>query len=316
MKDGTPTLCIGLPVHNGEAYLADALESALGQSFTDYELVISDNASTDATQDICRTYGDRDRRVRYTKVDRNIGAGPNFNRVFAYCRSPFFKWMPHDDMLAPLYLERCIAMLKGDHQAVLAHTGVRMVDEDGIPLKVRPDGRVVDRHGHLLLDIEPYHLAEGDRPQDRFRDVLRRMSWCTAALGVIRVEALRRTHLHGSYYGGDYVLLGELALLGRFRQDEEPLYLKRCHGGISVHLSYSERAHMIDPGRPAGVPGVKLRMGYLRALRVARLSLGQRLSCLGTVVRVSVRNPLLYRLLPHGLKGLWHTGRPARLRSR
>jgi glycosyltransferase involved in cell wall biosynthesis len=304
MKDGTPTLCIGLPVRNGEAYLSDALESALGQTFSDFELIISDNASTDATQDICRTYADRDRRIRYTRVDRNIGAGPNFNRVFAFCRSPLFKWMPHDDILAPSFLQRCVAMLHADRWAVLAHTAVSMIDEDGRPLKVRGDGKVIDRHGRGLLDIEPLHLAEGDLPQDRFSDALRRMNWCIAALGVLRADALRRTHLLGGFYGGDYVLLGELALLGRFRQDEEQLYLKRCHSGISVHLGYQARARMIDPQEAPGLPGLKLRRAYLRALTVAPLNLGQKLSCLGTVARVSLRNPLLYRLLPHGLRSL------------
>ncbi|MGE5503786.1 MAG: glycosyltransferase family 2 protein, partial [Actinomycetota bacterium] len=207
MKDGIPTLCIGLPVRNGEAYLAEALDSVLGQSFGDFELVISDNASTDATADICRTFADRDRRIRYTRVDRDIGAAPNFNRVFGFCTAPYFKWMPHDDLLAPDYLARCLRLLRLDSEAVLAHTAVTMIDDAGRPLKVRADGRVIDARGNLLMEMEPLHLAEGDRPQDRFRDALRRMNWCTAALGVIRSHALRRTRMHGAFYGGDHVLL-------------------------------------------------------------------------------------------------------------
>jgi glycosyltransferase involved in cell wall biosynthesis len=309
MKDRTPLLCIGVPVRNGEAYLAEALDCAVSQTFGDFELVVSDNASTDATSDICRTYADRDRRIRYTRVDRNIGAGPNFNRVFAFCRSPLFKWMPHDDLLAPDYLERCIDMLHIDPGAVLAHTAVRMIDEDGHALPTREDGRVLGRDGKPMLFAEPLHLAEGDLPQHRFRDVLRRMNWCTAALGVLRAEALRRTHMHGRFYGGDYVLLAELALLGRFLQDEEPLYLKRVHAGISVHLSIRDRARMVDPARPAGLPGLTLRMAFLKALSVGRLRPMQKASCLATVARVSLRNPLLHRLLPRGLRSLPLVGR-------
>lgn len=309
MNDRTPLLCIGVPVRNGEAYLAEALDCAISQSFGDFELVISDNASTDATSDICRTFADRDRRIRYTRVDRNIGAGPNFNRVFAFCRSPLFKWMPHDDLLAPDYLERCVRLLKADAGAVLAHAAVRMIDEDGHPLVVRGDGRVLGPDGRPMMLSETLHLAEGDLPQHRFRDVLRRMNWCTAALGVIRAEVLRRTHMHGRFYGGDYVLLAELALLGRFLQDDEPLYLKRVHGGISVHLSSRDRARMVDPSRPPGLPGLTLRLAFLKALSVTRLSPGQRLSCLATVARVSLRNPLLHRLLPRGLRSLPLVGR-------
>jgi glycosyltransferase involved in cell wall biosynthesis len=304
MKDGIPTLCIGLPVRNGEAFLAEALDSALGQTFGDFELVVSDNASTDATADICRTFADRDRRIRYTRVDRDVGAGPNFNRVFGFCTAPYFKWMTHDDLLAPEFLARCMRLLRMDQGAVLAHTAVSMIDDAARPLKVRADGRVIDHRGSLMMETEPLHLAEGDTPEERFRDTLRRMNWCTAALGVIRSHALRRTRMHGPFYGGDHVLLAELSLLGRFRQDDEPLYLKRCHGGISVHMTFRQRARMMDPARPPGLPGWQLRRGYLKALSVVPLTFGQRLSCLSTVVRVSLRNPLLYRLLPRGLRSL------------
>ena len=304
MYDSVPRVCVGIPVYNGEDYLREALDSLLAQTYGDFEVVVSDNASTDSTERICRAYAARDPRIRYTRTGCNIGAGPNFNRVFGFCRSPYFKWMPYDDTLAPEWLARTVALLDGDSRAVLAHTAVRMVDEEGLPLEVRADGKVIDRRGKDLLLVEPLHLAEGACPADRFRDVLRRMTWCVAGLGLIRAEALRRTHLHGDFYGGDSVAVAELALLGRFRQSEEPLFLKRCHGTISVHKTWRERARWINPTGPAGLPWLRMRMAYLRALTVTDLSLSQRLSCLGTVARVSARNPLLYRLLPFGLRSL------------
>ncbi len=305
MQDGIPSVCIGLPVHNGEAYLAEAFESLLTQTCGDFEVVVSDNASTDGTAAICRAYAARDQRIRYTRLETNMGAGPNFNRVFGFCRSPYFKWMCHDDVLAPEWLARCVALLDSDPHAVLAHTAVRMIAEDGRPLKVRPaDGRVIDARGKPLLAVEPLHLAEGERPEDRFRDALRRSTWCTAGLGLVRAEALRRTHLHGDFYGSDFVLLAELALLGRFRQDEEPLTLKRVHGAITVHKTRAERAAWINPVVKPGMPWLRIRLAYLRTLSVASLTLGQQLSCLGTVARVSARNPILHRLLPYGLRSL------------
>jgi glycosyltransferase involved in cell wall biosynthesis len=308
MPDTISPVCIGLPVRNGADYLPQALDSLLAQSFGDFEVVISDNASTDATAEICRDYGRRDRRVRYSRLDRDIGAAPNFNRTFAMCRAPLFKWMAHDDVLAPRWLERCVALLGADSGAVLAHTAVRMIGADGAPLAVAADGKVIDSGGTALLAVEALHLAEGDRPEHRFRDVLRRMTWCTACLGLIRSEALRRTHRHGHFYGGDMVLLAELALLGRFRQDPEPLFLKRCHPRISVHKDWRERARWADPAAPEW-PGLRLRLAYLKALTVVPLRPLQRLSCLDTVARVSARNPLFRRYLPYGLRSLPLVGR-------
>ncbi len=291
-----PLLTVGLPVRNGAAFLAAALDSLSGQSFGDFRAVISDNCSTDATPDICRAHAARDPRFHYSRTVANIGAGPNFNRVFGYCATPYFKWMAHDDLLAPTFLDRCVAVLRADPGLVLAHTLLTLVDEAGRPLPLSANGRVFDRQGRRHHDLEPPHLAEDARPSRRFDDALRRMNWCTAVFGVIRADALKRTHLHGSYYEADRVLLAELAVLGRFRQLDEPLLLKRCHGGVSVLKGFREQAMMIDPSVPPGPPGLRLRLGYARALRVGSMEAAERAACALTVLRVSLRNRLTHRL--------------------
>jgi len=98
-----PRLCIGLPVYNGEEYLAQAVESVLGQTFDDFRLIISDNASTDGTEEICRSYAQRDSRVEYHRVGENRGAAWNFNRVVGLADSEYFQWATHDDVWAHLY---------------------------------------------------------------------------------------------------------------------------------------------------------------------------------------------------------------------
>ncbi|HSV29753.1 MAG TPA: glycosyltransferase family 2 protein [Candidatus Omnitrophota bacterium] len=291
-----PILTIGMPVHNGEAYLAAALDSVLAQTMGDIEVVISDNASTDATRAIGESYARRDPRVRYTRTDANIGAGPNFNRVFGLCRTPFFKWMAHDDLLDPAWAERCLKVLAEDAGVVLAHTAITLVDETGRPLPVRQDGKVIDRAGRRHHDREPPHLAEGAWAPDRFAEVLRRMNWCTAVFGMMRSDALRRTHLHGSYYEADRVLLAEMALLGRFCQLDAPLFIKRCHGGVSVLKTFREQARMIDPAVHPWPRGIRLRLGYLKTLGVGDLGVVERAACAVTVARVTLRNRLTYRL--------------------
>ncbi len=306
-----PPLCIGVPVYNGDAFLPQALESLLTQSFGDFEVILSDNCSTDATAEICQRFARLDRRVRYVRNSVNIGAGPNFNRVFRYCRSPFFKWMAHDDMLAPDYLRRLMQVMEYDDGVVLAHSRLTLVDEAGLPLPMRPDGRVCDRLGRLFHVIEPPHLAEGPDAPGRFAEALRRMNWCTAIFGIMRSEALRGTHLHGSYYEADRVLLAEMALLGRLKQIEEPLFLKRCHSGVSVLKPYREQARMIDPAVWPGPRGLRLRLGYVATLTVGDLSPVERLACAATVLRVSLRSRLTKRLL-HWMRHRRHeTGQPA-----
>ena len=96
-----PKISIGMPVYNGENYLAQALRAILSQTFTDFELIISDNASTDATQRICETFAAEDSRVRYFRNSRNIGIEPNFNAAFEPARGKYFMWTAHDDLLEP-----------------------------------------------------------------------------------------------------------------------------------------------------------------------------------------------------------------------
>src|ERR1700739_3978805 len=103
-----PRVCIGLPVYNGENYLAAAIESILAQSFADFELIISDNSSTDSTGDISRSYARRDARIRYVLQPHNLGAIANYNVVFGMADCEYFKWAAHDDLLAPRFLEECV----------------------------------------------------------------------------------------------------------------------------------------------------------------------------------------------------------------
>ena len=95
-----PRLTIGLPVYNGANYLAHSLDALLGQSFEDFELIISDNASTDDTPDICRRYEKQDSRVRYIRQPQNIGLAPNHNFTVELARGELFKWASHDDLYA------------------------------------------------------------------------------------------------------------------------------------------------------------------------------------------------------------------------
>ena len=107
-----PMLTVGMPVYNADRFLAKALDSVLGQSFADFELLISDNASTDRTEAICREYAGRDRRIRYFRNERNMGAGWNFRRVYSMANGKYYKQAAHDDFCEPAFFETCIDALQ------------------------------------------------------------------------------------------------------------------------------------------------------------------------------------------------------------
>jgi glycosyltransferase involved in cell wall biosynthesis len=266
-----PKLSIGLPVYNGEKLLPQALDCLLAQTFGNFELIVSDNASTDRTSQICRDYAIRDARVRYFRNDKNLGAIPNFNRTFELSTAPLFKWATHDDLYDRVYLETCVRQLDADSAVVLAHSGTAFISDDGkaFPFDSGSGAYVDPKTGALKTPDSP---AIGDSPTavKRFWQVLAHAEWGSHMFGVIRREALRQTRLLPNFAGSDRALLAELALLGRFRSAPERLYLKRFHAGGSFALSqrelksflgadgknYSRRARQIKAyfGAPRGKP--------------------------------------------------------------
>jgi glycosyltransferase involved in cell wall biosynthesis len=207
-----PTASIGLPVRNGATFVAEAIESILAQTFADFELVISDNASTDRTPEICRGYAAADRRIRFYRQETNIGAAPNFNLVFHRSSGKYFKWAAHDDLIRPTYLERCVAALEADPEAVLCQPIVEIVDGAG--------AREIYDHGAFGTGAP--------RQSDRLAARLRARR-CTEVFGVIRRDALHGTALIGDHVGADRTLLAELALRGRFLTVPETLFVNRDH---------------------------------------------------------------------------------------
>src|SRR5512145_868606 len=116
-----PRVSIGLPVYQGARFIRNALESILAQTHEDFELIISDNASTDGTEAIVRAYAERDRRVKYHRNARNVGAAQNFNRVFSLASGEYFQWVAHDDVLAPACIARCVEVLDRERDVVLCY---------------------------------------------------------------------------------------------------------------------------------------------------------------------------------------------------
>lgn len=264
-----PRVSVGMPVYNGERYVQAALDTVLAQTFGDFELVISDNASTDATPDICREYAARDSRIRYSRNEENIGGARNHNRTIHLAAGRYFKWAHADDLCAPEFLARCVEVLEQCATVVLCYPKTRMIDAAGRPMFDLEDG----------LDLR------APDPVERYRAFHRRFRsgnwWINPMLGVMRTEALRKTRLHGSYYSADIVLLAELALLGEFYELPQRLMYRRRHPGVSNVLSPYAMAVFEDPVNQGRVifPRWKLLFELARAIRVSPLALAEKLRC-------------------------------------
>src|SRR5690606_32073818 len=201
-------LSIGMPVYNAERYLARAIESLLAQTFDDFELIISDNASTDATQSICRRFAERDRRIRYVRQAGNRGANWNFNHVVGLARGELFKWAAADDLCRPTFLAQCIEVLDRDPGVVAVHAVTHEIGSNDEPI-VRPDPANPRERYNCAGDPE---LAASASPHLRFRDVMLNHGWGVRCSGVFRLDALRKTGLFEPIYGWEKIMMAELAL--------------------------------------------------------------------------------------------------------
>lgn len=281
--EAAPSLTIGLPVYNGERYLRQALDALLAQTYTDFELIISDNASTDGTAAICREYVGRDPRIRYIRQEVNVGAAPNHNLLVPEARGRYFKWASHDDLYAPELIRRCVQVLEERPEVVLCHAWDAIIDEDG-----------------NVVRTYPYSLATDDpRPWKRLRSLLY-VPGGNDFYGVIRTDVLRRVDPHDSYYNADRTFVASLCLQGPFHQVPEVLYYRRDHAGRATRAGARRaKAAVLDPGRANKRRHPMIRMyveyvwGFVTAIRQGRLGPWERARCL-----VEVAGWFLSCLLP------------------
>ena len=266
--NAAPRLTVGLPVYNGEKYIAESLDALLGQSYTDFELIISDNASTDGTADICRRYEKQDSRVRYFRQPQNIGLAPNVNFIVGQARGELYKEASHDDLYARDLLESCVEALDEYPQVVLAHSWTAKVDGSG---------KVTEAYEYPLTTATP-------RAPDRFRSMLFG-SGGDDDYGVMRMDVRRRTALMGSHHHSDRTIIAEIVLHGPFYQVPDWLYFRREHSGQNGHAPMRRRCVNMDPRRADRLrhPAVRLYgeyvWGYIRAIKRAPLSPADRREC-------------------------------------
>jgi glycosyltransferase involved in cell wall biosynthesis len=256
-------LSVGLAVYNGELYLEEAIQSLLGQTFKDFELIISDNASTDRTAEICKKYAAMDARIRYIRNPVNIGGANNENSTFRMSRGQYFRLAAHDDVCEPQLFEKCIEVLQARRDIVLCYSQCVEIDELGRRVKL----------------ISRNHAQSTDAPK-RFEALCLAKDFCEETYGIIRSDVLAKTRLQQNYTGSDRTLLSELALYGPFHEVQEPLFLKRFH----EKNRYSDwRARMVwfndDAAGKITLPFWMQFFDYLETIRRVPLTRKDKMRC-------------------------------------
>ncbi len=285
-----PRVSLGMPLYNAEKYLKQAFDSLLGQTFDDFEIVISDNASTDGTEAICRAYMKHEPRIRYQRADKNQGSIWNFNQVFELSRGELFKWAAYDDLLHPTFLEECVSALDADESVMWVHPLTVHIDERGEIIPPESDPTIPDGHDcHTLITrAEGTERRDSVHPHERFANVLLGTTWCSDAYGLYRSHALRKTRMHLAVYGSEKVLSGELSLQGQFAEIPKVLFFERVHGDAATSLATAaEQRALINPNGKNWFPFTRLHLlwGHFTAVLRANLKLAERLKCFGVIAR-------------------------------
>ncbi|MBE1484725.1 glycosyltransferase family 2 protein [Plantactinospora soyae] len=262
-----PRVTLGVPLYNAERYLEDCLDALLAQDYPDFEIIISDNASTDRTWEICEAYAARDARIRLYRNPRNFGGHVNYARVVELARGELFKWVAYDDVCLPAYLRTCVAALDAaGPQAVLSYPRTVLIDEAGEVI-----GPYADR-----LDLRDR------RPWRRVAGVARNINLCHAHFGVFRMSALRRTGMIRPFLSSDYTLIAEVARLGEIHEVDQPLFLRRMHGGSTRQAEGATAASALawygQAGRRVRAPRMRMLAETLRMLSTGSEPLGTRIS--------------------------------------
>ena len=253
MVNRKPLVSIGMPVYNGEDSLRCALESLLAQDYENFELIISDNHSTDSTQEICLDYMAKDKRIRYFRNEMNVGAINNFNKVFEISQGEYFMWHAHDDLREPNYISSCLERMEKNPSVILCCSST-LLNEDGNLRELKEDFSTV-----------------GMSPNRRFRKIIWNNS-CSSTYGLIRSSVLRKTELFRNTVSSDNLLLADLSLLGEFYQ--LPLFLfnervrrrsvfQRINGILEMYLP--------DRDRYIYLPFFKLAIEHWKVVQHSRL---------------------------------------------
>jgi glycosyltransferase involved in cell wall biosynthesis len=233
-----PRVIIGSPLFNHADHFREAIESVLGQTFTDFALVLVDDVSSDETPEIAREYVERDARVSYVKNEKRLGLVDNSRKAFAIARrrhpeAEYFAWTSDHDLWHPRWLQQLVDVLEADRHVVLAYPLNRRIGPAGELLKRKP---------------WRFDTAGVTNRWTRLRSGIREMRAGNMVYGLYRVAAIERAGVYRKVVVPDRLLIAELSLYGEFRQVPEVLWFRRWYGRL--FSLERQRASFFPNGRP------------------------------------------------------------------
>ena len=145
-----PQVSVVMPVYNGERFLAEAIESILAQTFTDFEFIIVDDGSTDSSADIVRGYQARDGRIRFIQLPENVGEGGARSICLQAAQGEFVAQLDSDDLCLPQRLQMQLDFLRAHPDVGAVGTGLKVVDENQAPMN---ESNLPSRHPLIVLNL-------------------------------------------------------------------------------------------------------------------------------------------------------------------
>jgi len=272
-----PLVSIGLPIFNGAQYIEASLDSILGQSYSNIEIIVCDNASTDSTPEILKKYMSKDARISYIRHEKNYGAAKNYNSTFLNSTGKYFKWAAHDDSLDSDYISRCVREMEEDKDLVLVQPRTGQINEFG----VQTSHEYIHSSDIIKIDSVGCQLYK--------TLILDRGSW-TRIFGLIRSDVLRDTPLIANYIGSDLTLLGELGLRGKVRDIDDVLFWRRHHDNTSTTGEFASRRKRwvwfdTSNNPKVSLPEWRLNLEMSKSIFRQNVSIGTKIKCYGVVTQ-------------------------------
>ena len=298
--ENKPKISIGIPVFNGANFITSAIESILAQTYRDFELIICDNASTDTTEQICRTFADKDDRIVYFRQQENVGASANFTATFELARGAYFRWHGHDDMIAPTFLEELVKVLDDDPGCVLVYPRTIMINE-------------LDEETWCFLE---FMACDSEDPAKRMHALVGppKDDYTNPQFGLLRRDTMAKTDLLAPYLASDRVFLAHMALMGRCREIPQTLFIRREHEQMSTsaHKDRRDLRAWFDGKRPFLVfKQWRLLREYLGIIHRTPMGTAARLRCYWVLLKWMRTRGM--RLAAELMLPLYINGRPTPL---
>lgn len=272
-----PVVSIGMPAYNSERTIAESMDCLLAQDFTDFELIVSDNGSTDGTWSIVQAYAQRDPRVVAIRQPVNLGANGNYSAVARAARGRYFKWASSNDWCGPQFLSRCVAYLDSNPGVVL----------------VSPRTRLFHESIHQGRDYDGDRAFDQDDPVERLMDVTSNLKLNNVMNGLVRLDALRRTRLIEHFRGADVVLVAHIAMLGKIALLDERQFGRRMEPETSTAMmddAAIDRHHHPTRSARALFPHWRRTLGHLQSVFATDLRARAKLRALTWMFRLTLWN--------------------------